>query len=271
LDAGSQTPARDAVVLGIDHVPVAVRDLEAVASRYRAMGFALKAGRPHTNGIRNQHVKFPEGTEIELITAPAAVDPLTREYRKHLEAGDGPAFLSLFAPSPDTLMRVIASAGFRARSANGLVTLDDDGPLPYLFFGSRQASPTDRPEHFAHPNTAYALTRVWLAADDLGAERRLLTALGARFRDQTVSVPEPVAATVAELPEGSLLLLPGNRQIVPGRRLVGITVAVRDLTTTTRILGSRAARVHNAEERRVFVHPDDTAGYWLEFHQPGGG
>jgi hypothetical protein len=50
-----------AAVLGIDHVPVAVADLESAGEQYRALGFALKPGRPHANGIQNLHAKFPDG------------------------------------------------------------------------------------------------------------------------------------------------------------------------------------------------------------------
>jgi hypothetical protein len=74
--------AHQAVVGGLDHVPIAVNDLERAAAGYRRLGFALKPGRPHDNGIRNQHVKFRDGTELELITAPDARDALTRTYRR---------------------------------------------------------------------------------------------------------------------------------------------------------------------------------------------
>jgi hypothetical protein len=90
--------AEDAII--VDHVPVAVSDLERAADTYRRLGFVLKPGMPHANGIRNLHAKFIDGTEIELITAPAGVDDLTRKYRAHLEQGDGPAFLALHAPDP---------------------------------------------------------------------------------------------------------------------------------------------------------------------------
>ena len=40
---------------GIDHVPIAVNDLEQAAAAYRRLGFVLKPGRPHANGIRNLH------------------------------------------------------------------------------------------------------------------------------------------------------------------------------------------------------------------------
>ena len=61
-------------MLGMDHIPVVVADLDKAEADFRAMGFSIKPGRPHSNGIRNAHVKFPDGTEIELITAPAAVE-----------------------------------------------------------------------------------------------------------------------------------------------------------------------------------------------------
>lgn len=50
---------------GLDHINIAVVDLEAAAERYRDLGFSLKPGARHTNGIRNRHVKFPDGTELE--------------------------------------------------------------------------------------------------------------------------------------------------------------------------------------------------------------
>jgi len=34
------------------------------------MGCAIKPERSHPDGILNAHVKFTDGTEIELITAP---------------------------------------------------------------------------------------------------------------------------------------------------------------------------------------------------------
>jgi catechol 2,3-dioxygenase-like lactoylglutathione lyase family enzyme len=95
---GPQIGDRAPTIAGLDHIPIAVKDLEAAAARYRQLGFALKPGRPHENGIRNQHVKFPDGTELELITAPKAVDALTATYSRHLASGDRPAFLAFFAP-----------------------------------------------------------------------------------------------------------------------------------------------------------------------------
>jgi hypothetical protein len=242
--------AEPAAVVGIDHVPVAVADLPAAASTYRRLGFALKPGRPHANGIENQHVKFPDGTEIELITAPKAADSLTRTYRRHLAAGDGPAFLALFTRSTARTRTALSAAGF-SYSENVWLSLSPDKRVPYIFFGPRQASPTDRPEHFAHANTADSLVSVWLAGDDLAAERALLQALGARMRDSVIDVPEPTRATIAEFDDGRVVLLPGRFRRVAGRPIVGVTVRVRD-----------AARAR-------LVPPEAAHGLWLDLrHRP---
>ena len=84
-------------VVGLDHIPVAVRDLERASADFRALVFAIKPGRDHANGIRTAHVKFRDGSGIELITAGAAVDELTTRYVDLLAHGEGPAFVALHA------------------------------------------------------------------------------------------------------------------------------------------------------------------------------
>jgi Glyoxalase-like domain len=244
--------AASPIVVGLDHIPIAVRELEKAAEQYKRLGFALKPGRPHANGIRNQHVKFPDGTELELITAPDARDPLTTKYRRHLALGDGPAFLALFAPD-------------RARVPARL-----DEPLDYIFFGPRNASPTDRPEHFAHPNGAESLIAVWVSADDVARERELFERLGARVSRREVQAPGRTTADVAQFQDGEVLLLPGSHQLMPGRRIVGATVRVRSIATAREWLATQRIAIDSVAEEdasRVVVAPASTHGLWIEFRQ----
>src|SRR5690606_7194923 len=117
------------VRVGLDHVVVAVNDLEVAARSYRQLGFALTPGRPHANGIENQHVKFADGIELELLTAPAARDGLTARYRRHLEAGDGPAYFVLYAADRETASRRLAAAGVAHARDGGLITFPEAHPL----------------------------------------------------------------------------------------------------------------------------------------------
>lgn len=248
MTAGLLAAVLAGAVAGLDHVPVAVRDLDAAATTYRRLGFVLKPGRPHANGIRNLHAKFPDGTEIELITAPGARDPLTTKYRRHLAGGEGPAFLALYAPD-EARARGLAVPG-------------------YVFFGPRTASPTDRPEHFAHPNTARALIAVWLAGD-LDGEKAFLRAAGATLAERTVHVPDGVEATVARLPEGEVLLLPPSRALVAGRPIVGVTLRVTSLAAARTVLSRAgvATRGRIGSESSVFVPPEAAHGLWLELRE----
>jgi hypothetical protein len=254
--------------MGLDHVPIAVNELAAAALRYRQLGFALKPGRPHANGIENQHIKFQDGTELELITAPAVRDSLTATYRRHLLAGDGPAFLALYAPVTDRLLASLSQAGFPHRANSTLVSILGPSAQRYVFFGARNQSPTDRPEHFAHANTAESLIAVWLAGADLSSERRLLAALGARFEEQALPVPQPAPATIARLPEGAVILLPAERQLVRNRPIVGATIRVRSLATALRVLKAANLPVEPiVGSSSIFLPPSLAHGIWLELRE----
>lgn len=259
------------LITGLDHIPLAVRDLEQAAERFRELGFALKPGRPHANGIRNRHIKFPDGTEIELITAPEARDGLTAGYLRHLSAGDGPAFVAFYAPDISELARQFDHSGQAYQRSGGILTLPESDSLRYIFFGLRNSSPTDRPEHFAHPNGAAALIAVWLAGEDLSAARDLLSQLGAKIAKKAVYIPEPITVPVATLPQAEVLFLPEEYQHVAERRIIGATLRVRDLDTVLRILaaeGGEAPPVVNApQQRSIFLPPEITHGIWLEFRE----
>ncbi|MEO5898028.1 MAG: VOC family protein [Vicinamibacterales bacterium] len=259
--AGSRG-AGAAVIAGLDHIPIAVNDLEQAADDYRALGFALKPGRPHDNGIRNQHVKFPDVTELELITAPAASDRLTTTYRRHLEKGDGPAFLAFFVPSRAAAIARLDAAKISHRHG------DLAGALDYIFLGPRNQSPTDRPEHFAHANGAESLISVWLAGADVSAERTFLIGTGATFSTREVRVPDPVRADVAQLPEGTVVLLPASRQVLPGRPIVGATLRVADLAVARRAVekAAGAAKII-VTDRSLFLPPSVTHGLWIELRK----
>src|SRR5262245_45328253 len=232
--ASRQTPP---LVTGLDHIIILVNDLEAAASRYRAMGFALKPGRPHDNGIRNQHVKFGDGTELELLTAPEANDQLTAQYRKYLAQGDGPAHVVLYAPDADALAKRIVGGEFGA-GRDGLITFPIGHRLRPIFFGGRNKSPTDRPEHLAHANSTYSLPRAWVAGGDGADELKLFRAVGGSVSEEDSQVPESARTRTVTFGRDRVRLLPGSRQRFVGRPVVGTPVIVKHLSDVRRALQS---------------------------------
>lgn len=227
--------------IALDHVVLAVNDLEATAARYRQLGFSLKPGQPHANGIRNQHVKFANGTELELLTAPEAADDLTTRYRRHLADGDGPAYLALF-PRPTAPARSEAPS--------------------YIFFGQRNQSPTDRPEHFAHRNTADDLIAVWLAGSDFKQERALLVKHGASSQSGPLDALSETGEMLS-LTEGVVYFLPERLRVHRARPIIGVTFHMRDHQAAVRVLSDAGVQFRTLPDS-VLLAPAVTGGLWIE-------
>jgi hypothetical protein len=222
----------EARVLGLDHIPIVVRDLDRAAADFVALGFVLKPGRPHANALRNVHAKFADGTELELISPSAPTDELSHRYVDWLKQGDGPVALGLFAPQ------------------------GTPAPIDGIFFDRRQKSPTDRPEHFAHPNGASTLAAAWLAGSR--AERPLAELTGNWPVDGPACAPFGKVARVLWLPEGEIVLVPASVQRLPGRPIVGATVAVASLDAVRRFVPRTVEECPGS----LWV---ETHGLWLEF------
>jgi hypothetical protein len=252
------------LLLGIDHIPVVVTDLEKAVADYRAMGFAIKPGRTHADGIRNAHVKFPDGTEIELITAPQAVDALTSEYRARLVSGEGPVYFGLYSPDHAALAAQLRVLHAAAQEDDGALVFPSATPLHPLFFGSRNKAPTDRPEYFAHSNTAVRLSALWVR--DSHELRMLLQSLNVPLKPVSrYSFLNPSRETiVATLPEGDLYLVPSAVTNVVAAR-----VEVKSLAALEAILKTSGVPMKkDIACSAVWVAPESAHGIWIEFAAP---
>jgi catechol 2,3-dioxygenase-like lactoylglutathione lyase family enzyme len=80
----------------IDHIVVAVNDLDQTTADYTRAGFTVLDGGTHAGGLtRNSLVTFQDGSYLELI---ALVDPAQRpdhRFFTKLENGDGPIAFAL--------------------------------------------------------------------------------------------------------------------------------------------------------------------------------
>lgn len=257
-------------IIGIDHIPTAVANLDEATDAYRRFGFTIKPGRFHANGIRNNHVKFPDGSGVELISPPETPrDPLTAHYIEHLKQGDGPAYLMFHARDTARLAAALDSAGFEYRNNGGGMILDDPA-LHFLFFGRDNRSPTDRPEHFAHSNSARAMTGIWLALEGARHESlvRLLLALGARRSTESVAVPEPVRAEIFTVRNGRVVVLPERHRIFEARPIIGAEFQVDDIERTVCAADARpGSAAGSVSGDRCLVPPSEAYGLWLEFHE----
>lgn len=256
-------------IVGLDHIPTVVPDLERAQDTYRRLGFSVKPGRAHANGLRNSHVKFEDGSGIELIAPPhEATDELTRDYRERLKHGEGPAYLSLHARDKQALIAALNAAEI-AFEDGGVLTLSDPR-LKFLFFVQDNRSPTDRPEHFAHANSANAMTGVWLALDEpaSAALKRLLLALGAKHTHETAHAPGTVRADVFRVENGRIVVVRKRGATDDTRSIFGAEFRVRSIVETERRLrASKLGFERTGRSRIVRVKAGLAHGLRLEFHE----
>ncbi|OYU26364.1 MAG: hypothetical protein CFE41_16535 [Burkholderiales bacterium PBB2] len=259
--AGTACAQNPNALAGIDHIPLAVRDLQMASEDFRKLGFAIKPGRDHGASIRNRHIKFPDGSGLELITVGSASDELSVFYMEHLKEGDGPAYVSFHVRDAAKLASALSKAHIEVDQAAGLTTFKDPR-LGFVFITLDNRSPTDRPEHFDHLNGAVAMSEVWIASDDPHPLKELLLALGATSRVSVVRVPEPTEGEVFELQNGRVVIVRARHQLLAGRPVFGVVMSTK--LTKNEAHTDQHSQVSNPGSKRL-ISPSNAHGLWLEF------
>ena len=237
LAATSPPPAG----LHIDHVPIAVRDLASTVAQFREMGFTIKPGRPHQNGIENASIKFADGSYIELITAHNGRDSIAKQYEENLKKGQGASYVFL-RDSDGTFADQVRRSGGRREAAGpfAFTELPESWHVPHLQLIQYLAPAQDSAEIYQHANGALRVAAVWMFVDrsddsmahELGADPAITNNFA--FDDR--------ATRSVRLGERTLLLLTPRRAADPPHVLApAILIEVESLTRRDRSPGCRAA------------------------------
>ena len=221
LASGSSALCRAAAAPALDHAIIAVQDLDVAAEAFRRAGFRIKPGRLHANGLLNQHIKFPDGTEIELMTVRGAPgDDMARRYADLVKAGDGGVYVALKVDEIATAERDAAALGLKTRrSSSGpwqFLGFVNPSPAAAVFFTSGGAPAVDDPAIFAHEPRRTSLVEVWLEGGD--ALGRLLGRRGSKPCGEATG-PEGRTGQRWALRNGSLVVVPSRGTDRP--RLLG--------------------------------------------------
>ena len=278
-DQGTVTASDTTPSLRLDHLPIAVSDLQAAEHRYRdGLGFSIKPGRLHQNSIDNVHIKFADSTALELITAREPLDDVATRYLEFLQSGDGGAFVSFDGGAADSIALRLRAGGMKPHVFEGgyanSVTFDFDDPLSYFFFIEYHRRPRDGPEILNHPNSAIGLYAVWLMSDDFGQEDAFLSALEVDADRTKIFNPAlDVEGQDVELSHGHLYLLPSNSRQMTSRKIVGATIAVGDLRKAQErveaLHGKKVPVYESPAGRSIYVDPEFAHGIWIEFLDTG--
>lgn len=170
------------MIRGIDHLVIAVKDLEAATRAYEALGFTVVPGGRHPVGTYNALIAFADGSYIELIGFYR--DNPDHRWWSALQRGGG---LVDYCLQTDNLLgdtRAFRDAGvdiadpvsqsrvrpdgYQLRWVFSLARGPHRGVAPFLI---NDETPRDErvPREQTHPNAVTGIGAVRIATDDLAA------------------------------------------------------------------------------------------------------
>ena len=218
----AQPCARPTGSMRLDHAVVVTRDLDQTGARLAALGFTLKPGRVHADGLLNRHVKFRDGTGIELMSlAGPPSSEMARDYARRLAQGEGGAMVAIRTADFAGLLRAADQVALTpVRSGVGsweFVAFAASTGADALFFLRGGAAAGDPDSVVRHSNGAEGLDAAWIEAD--ARVERLLSQLGA-VACGTERLPDGRAGSRWLLGSGSLVVVRAPGAARP--RLVGV-------------------------------------------------
>jgi hypothetical protein len=292
--------------LGLDHVAIAVRDLEATQKSYQKLGFGRPSPGKLPNGIQNANYYFKDTTYLETMSAwDAKKAPWLARFTKHHE---GAYFLALCVHSAEETAAFLAKRGFETMPPRpGTIQAPGDkaptGELWKTLFFKRSPFPPGsfffiaygqkvrqnlfdrlkvreiRRRYFFHPNTALGIRAVWMGVKDADAVARTfdrmglpagrsveLAALGARGKLVEAGIGA-ILVLEPSRPDGKLAAFLASR----GEGLFGLSIQVRHLKMARLRIeqntGQTVAPVPGFFGPALLLPPELTHGTWMEMSE----
>lgn len=288
----------DTDIDSINHVGMAVRDLDATVARYEAMGFVLTPYSAHAGawtpgaavrplGSGNRCVMFARNyLEILASADPASPSPRLASYLKHHEGAHIICFNTPDAAAVDRRLRraniptsgviplqrdIGTPDGVRTAKFERVQFRPDDSPEGYIQ-AARHLTPEYiyQPRYAGHANGCYELSDVILIVDDLREfAERYAGYTGRRPESDGPSVrfqfPLVSALTVADLGHVNTLLPGSLLPPVPG--IAAAAFRTRNLAAVRTRLQEHGFSYAADAKGRLVVPAEQASGMAVIFEQ----
>ncbi len=257
----------------LDHIVIAVKNLDTAAATYRKLGFTLTPRGLHEGKGTGNHCIMFGSTYIELLGVVDETGAKGRLADRVNARGDGAIAIAYGADDADQTYAALRAAGIDAEPPNDLARpLNLDGKrdivrfrnimLPKLalpetmqFVCTHQTPELTRARHEwqLHPSGATGVAEVIIAADDVTAAKRELA--GPTLSNSVIALMTPADA---EHRFGKSL------QGAPKHGIVALKIRVNEPDAAAAML-SMAKVPHHETRNTVTVPANATHGVVIEF------
>ncbi|MFZ1291319.1 MAG: VOC family protein [Melioribacteraceae bacterium] len=249
-----------------DHIIIGSNNINESVIFFKKLGFSIKEGKVHKNGIRNNFIEFNDNTEIEIIEVNNPTENFTKEYEKIISQNKFGLQFALRVDEIETLKNnftVINSNFVELQKGNDYSTLSAKGinselPIFFIQFDKLNNSKTN------HINNAKGISSVWFETKDIKKTARELVDIG--FEPIGNYYIPTFAGKVVEFKNVNfkIVLIESDKY-----EITGITISVDSKSDLLKIINENFDKtfLHKIfeKEKSIFLAKVITKSIWLEF------
>ncbi|KIL99719.1 hypothetical protein CCC_03891 [Paramagnetospirillum magnetotacticum MS-1] len=270
-------------ITGLDHVIIAVRDLDKAAATFRALGFTLATRGEHAEwGTANHCIMF-EGDYLEILAAVGEGGPADRVRAFTHDKGEGLMGLvwGTEDAEADSARLGLEPPGDLSRSIEGDVARFKAGILPpettpgIASFLCQHLTPEKlrRPGWTEHANTALGIVSVTaLMAEPLDlmpAWDRLIGPAAATATDELVTVHSRSGMVFLCRPDdiGQMHPEAEDEDLPTAPAMVALTLRVKNTAAVAQALKAAGIPYERDRQGKVVIAPEDACGVLIELQE----
>lgn len=252
----------------LDHVIIGTNEFQkSMSFLNEKLGFSIKNGRTHKNGITNYFVEFEDSSEIEFISIENNAVGLANQYKELLKK-DKYAFQ--FALRTNQLKKLkesfnTLSTGFSEYNENKiystLANSEISQSLPFFFIKNHK---DNSPSNFAHQNNAAGISAIWIKTKDIKISVRDYIDLGFDVID-TIKVGDYNTKTVLLKNNNFEIILIQSNEF----EISGISIKTKNIKklrpTINEKLNLNLKLNSNKRGTSISLSPKTTKSIWFEF------
>jgi hypothetical protein len=232
----------------------------------KALGFNIKKGGLHKNGIENLFIEFKDGSEIEIMTIDTPRDMLAKEYKTLINQkkwGLGFAFrtdqieglaqhLNNVYPEP---MELIQRDYYTTLSRK---KYDKELPLFFIEYQDKNSNSI-----IDHPNCSVGINSIWLSTKDLRETVLRFSDWGFSLID-TIKIPDiNNKAILVRNNNFEVILIEGDKYEISGVSIK--TSCIEKLKRRLENSDVPANEYRSKRGKNILLNPGITKSIWIEF------
>jgi len=253
-----------------DLIIIGTKNIDVLSKLFNTkLGFVLKKGRLHKNGISNNFIEFENNSEIEFIEVKNPTDKISSEYSSMINHGKQALQFAVRVNEIGKLENNLdkLESDFNKFDSNlfysTLSSPNINLKLPIFFIQYKRDNNNTLTKH---PNKSKGISAIWFATKDIRETAKTLTDFGFSAINKI---------NIDGLGERKILFSNNNFDIIliesDVYKIQGISVNVEDIILLKSILsknfGNKFSITRKAERQSIFISPTYTESIWIEFFE----